>query len=151
MPRLNFCGAQAFFGFLFLWQGSFLAPFGAHLAVQAVYLWGVGHFPLDRESRRTWQIPGTKCRVCGTSLRLLQIKLDEEFECAACKETLSLLAIIRIRRFLNARRQGVMRGNFLFRERLHFIAKVVDVAVWNGSVKKLRDHRMKVSQRANRW
>ncbi len=27
-----------FFGFLFLWQGTFLAPLTAHLAVQAVYL-----------------------------------------------------------------------------------------------------------------
>ncbi len=80
----------AFFGFLFLWQGSFLAPFTAHLAVQAVYLWGVGPFPKDRQSRETWQIPGTKCPVCQTHLKLLQIKLSEVFECPSCKESLSL-------------------------------------------------------------
>ncbi|HMH80488.1 MAG TPA: CPBP family intramembrane glutamic endopeptidase [Candidatus Acidoferrum sp.] len=80
----------AFFGFLFLWQGSFLAPITAHLAVQAVYLWGVGPFPLDRQSRKTWQIPGTTCPVCHTQLKLLQIKLSEVFECPSCKERLSL-------------------------------------------------------------
>jgi hypothetical protein len=80
----------AFFGFLFLWQGSFLAPFTAHLAVQAVYLWGVGQFSQDRQSRKTWQIPGTKCPVCHTDLKLLQIKLSEVFECPSCKERLSL-------------------------------------------------------------
>src|SRR5260370_23893226 len=80
----------AFYGFLFVWQGSFLAPFTAHLAVQAVYLWGVGPFPQDRQSRKTWQIPGTKCPVCQTHLKLLQIKLSEVFECPACREPLSL-------------------------------------------------------------
>ena len=79
-----------FFGFLFLWQGSFLAPFTAHLAVQAVYLWGVGQLSQDRQSRKTWQIPGTKCPVCHTHLKLLQIKLSEVFECPSCKEPLSL-------------------------------------------------------------
>jgi CAAX prenyl protease-like protein len=79
-----------FFGFLFLWQGSLLAPFTAHLAVQAVYLWGVGQLSPDRQSRKTWQIPGTKCPVCQTNLRLLQIKLGEVFECPSCREPLSL-------------------------------------------------------------
>jgi hypothetical protein len=79
-----------FLGFLFLWQGSFLAPFTAHLAVQAVYLWGVGQFSQDRQSRKTWQIPGTKCPVCQAHLKLLQIKLTEVFECPSCKERLSL-------------------------------------------------------------
>jgi hypothetical protein len=80
----------AFFGFLFLWQGSFLALFTAHLAVQGVYLWGVGQLSQDRQSRKTWQIPGTKCPVCQTNLKLLQIKLSEVFECPSCKELLSL-------------------------------------------------------------
>lgn len=79
-----------FFGFLFLWRGSFFAPFTANLAVQAVYLWGVGQFPQDRNSRKTWQIPGTKCPVCQTHLKLLQIKLSEVFECPSCGELLSL-------------------------------------------------------------
>jgi len=79
-----------FFGFLFLWQGSFLAPFAAHLAVQAVYLWGVGEWSQDRRKRKTWQIPGTKCPVCQTHLKLLQIKLSEVFECPSCREPLSL-------------------------------------------------------------
>jgi hypothetical protein len=79
-----------FFGFLFLWQGSFLAPFMAHLAVQAVYLWGVGELSQDRKSRKTWQIPGTKCPVCQTHLKLLQVKLGEVFECPSCGERLSL-------------------------------------------------------------
>jgi hypothetical protein len=80
----------AFFGFLFLWQGSFLAPFTAHLAVQAVYLWGVGEFFQIHRSRNTWQIPGTKCPVCQAHLKLLQIKLSEVFECPSCGESLSL-------------------------------------------------------------
>jgi len=79
-----------FFGFLFLWQGSFLAPFTAHLAVQAVYLWGVGQLSQDQQSRKTWQIPGTRCPVCQTHLKLLQIKLSEVFECPSCREPLSL-------------------------------------------------------------
>jgi len=79
-----------FFGFLFLWQGSFVAPFAAHLAVQAVYVWGVGQLSQDRQSRKTWQIPGTKCPVCQAHLKLLQIKLSEVFECPSCKEPLSL-------------------------------------------------------------
>jgi len=78
-----------FFGFLFLWQGSFLAPFTANLAVQAVYLWGVGQLPQDQQSRKTWQIPGTKCPVCQTHLKLVQIKLSEAFECPSCGELLS--------------------------------------------------------------
>jgi hypothetical protein len=79
-----------FFGFLFLWQGSFLAPLTAHLAFQAVYLWGVGQLSQDRSSRKTWQIPGTKCPVCQAHLKLLQIKLSEVFECPSCGESLSL-------------------------------------------------------------
>ncbi|PYT96671.1 MAG: hypothetical protein DMG38_22950 [Acidobacteria bacterium] len=79
-----------FFGFLFLWQGSFLAPFTAHLGVQAVYLWGVGEWSQDPRSRKTWQIPGTKCPVCQANLKLLQIKLSEVFACPSCKEPLSL-------------------------------------------------------------
>src|SRR6267378_1661963 len=79
-----------FLGFLFLWQGSFLAPFTAHLAIQAVYLWGVGQWALDRKSRKTWQIPGTKCPVCHTHLKLLQIKLSDVFECPSRREPLSL-------------------------------------------------------------
>jgi hypothetical protein len=80
----------AFYGFLFSWQGSFLAPFTAHLAVQAVYLWGVGQWSQDRQSRKTWQIPGTKCPVCRANLKLLQIKLNEVFACPSYKESLSL-------------------------------------------------------------
>lgn len=78
-----------FFGFLFLWQGSFLAPFTAHLAVQAVYLWGVGQ-SRDRESRKTWQMPGTKCPVCQRNLKLLQVKMSDVFECPSCKASLSV-------------------------------------------------------------
>lgn len=79
-----------FFGFLFLWQGSFLAPLTAHLAVQAVYMWGVGQLSQYRQGRKTWQIPGTKCPVCQTHLKLLQIKLSEVFDCPSCGEPLSL-------------------------------------------------------------
>src|SRR5690349_2684707 len=78
-----------FLGFLFLWRASFLVPFAAHLAVQAVYLWGVGQWSQDRQNRKTWQIPGTKCPVCQASLKLLQIKLSEVFECPSCKKPLS--------------------------------------------------------------
>ena len=78
-----------FFGFLFLWQGSFLAPFTAHLAVHAVYLWGVGQSQ-DRESRKTWQMPGTKCPVCQRNLKLLQVKMSDVFKCPSCKASLSV-------------------------------------------------------------
>lgn len=81
---------SVFFSFLFLWRASFLAPFTAHLAVQAVYLWGVGQLSEYRQSRKTWQIPGTRCPVCQTNLNLLQIKLSEVFACPSCKEPLSL-------------------------------------------------------------
>lgn len=84
------CLEGVFLGFLFLWRGSLLAPFTAHLAVEAVYLWGVGQMPMDRQSRKTWQIPGTKCPICNAHLKLLQIKLSEAFECPSCKESLSL-------------------------------------------------------------
>jgi hypothetical protein len=91
LQRAAFASLEGmFFGFLFLWQGSFLAPFAAHLAVQAVYLWGVGEWSQDRRSRKTWQIPGTKCPVCQTHLKLLQIKLSEVFECPSCREQSSL-------------------------------------------------------------
>jgi hypothetical protein len=78
-----------FFGFLFLWQGSFLALFTAHLAVHAVYLWGVGQSQ-DRESRKTWQMPGTQCPVCHRNLKLLQIRMSDVFECPSCKASLSV-------------------------------------------------------------
>lgn len=78
-----------FFGFLFLWQGSLLAPFAAHLAVHAVYLWGVGESQ-DRESRKTWQMPGTKCHVCQGNVKLLQVKMSDVFECPSCKASLSV-------------------------------------------------------------
>jgi Type II CAAX prenyl endopeptidase Rce1-like len=91
LQRAAFASLEgAFFGFLFLWQGSFLAPFMAHLTVQAVYLWGVGEFSQIRGNRKTWQIPGTKCPVCQAHLKLLQIKLSEVFECPSCGEPLSL-------------------------------------------------------------
>src|SRR5215472_4922973 len=79
-----------FFEFLFWWQGPFLAPFTAHLAVHAVYLWGVGQSSQDHESRKTWQIPGTKCPVCRTNLKLLQVKMSGVFECPSCKASLSV-------------------------------------------------------------
>lgn len=79
-----------FFGFLFLWRGSVLAPFAAHLAVQAVYLWGVGDLSQYRHSRKTWQVPGTKCPVCHAHLKLLQIKLSDLFECPRCGAQLSV-------------------------------------------------------------
>jgi hypothetical protein len=79
-----------FFGFLFLWQGSLLAPLAAHLAFHAVYLWGFGEYSQDRESRKTWQIPGTKCPVCQANLKLLQVKMSEVFECPSCEASLSV-------------------------------------------------------------
>ncbi len=81
---------SVFFGFLFLWRGAFLAPFIAHLAVQAVYLWGIGPLAFSRQARKTWQISGTKCPVCGSALELLQIKLSDVFDCPSCKEPLSV-------------------------------------------------------------
>lgn len=79
-----------FFGFLFSWRGSFLAPIAAHLAVQAVYIWGIGDLSQYRQRRKTWQIPGTKCPVCQAHLKLLQIKLSDLFECPSCGAQLSV-------------------------------------------------------------
>ena len=53
-------------------------------------MWGVGQFSVNRQMRKTWQIPGTKCPVCRRSLGLLQIKLSEVFDCPSCKEPLSV-------------------------------------------------------------
>ena len=92
-----------FFGFLYLWRGSFFAPFLAHLVIQAVYLWGIGQLSLNRKTRKTWQIPGTKCPVCQKTLELLQIRLKDVFECPSCNATLSVSdAYQEIQRFVGA-------------------------------------------------
>ena len=61
------------FGLLFVWQRSFFAPFVAHLAVQAVYLWGVGQFSSGKLSK-PW-MRGIRCPVCNAQLSRLQIKI----------------------------------------------------------------------------
>ena len=76
------------FGLLFVWQRSFLAPFTAHLAVQAVYLWGVGQFSLRRQGK-SWR-PGIRCPLCGTQLSRLQVKMTEAFRCPSCREQISV-------------------------------------------------------------
>lgn len=76
------------FGMLFVWQRSFVAPFAAHLAVQAVYLWGVGQFSPE-EQRKPW-MRGIRCPICKAQLSRFQIKIREPFECASCHEQISV-------------------------------------------------------------
>jgi len=76
------------FGLLFVWQRSFFAPFVAHLAVQAVYLWGVGQFSSGKLSK-PW-MRGIRCPVCNAQLSRLQIKIRESFDCPACHSQVSV-------------------------------------------------------------
>ena len=79
----------AIFGVLFLWERSFAAPFAAHLAVQAVYLWGVGQFSSERRLGKSKWTRVIRCPVCGVQLSRLQVKLTEDFACPSCHKRLS--------------------------------------------------------------
>lgn len=76
------------FGMLFIWQRSFFAPFAAHLAVQAVYLWGVGQF--SPEGQRKSQMRGLRCPICKAQLSRFQIKIRDSFDCPSCHEQISV-------------------------------------------------------------
>jgi hypothetical protein len=76
------------FGLLFVWQRSFFAPFGAHLAVQAVYLLGVGQFSAE-EQRKSW-MRSIRCPVCKAQLSRFQIKIRDPFECPSCHGEISV-------------------------------------------------------------
>jgi hypothetical protein len=78
----------AIFGMLFVWQRSFFAPFAAHLAVQAVYLWGVGQF--SQGGQRTSWMRGIRCPACKAQLSRLQIKIRDPFNCPSCHEEISV-------------------------------------------------------------
>ncbi len=78
----------AILGMLFVWQRSFFAPFAAHLAVQAVYLWAVGQFSPE-EQQKSW-IRCIRCPICKPQLSRFQIKIREAFDCPACHEQISV-------------------------------------------------------------
>jgi hypothetical protein len=78
----------AIFGLLFVWQRSFIAPFAAHLAVQAVYLWGVGQFSPEGQ-RKSW-MRGIRCPVCKAQLSRFQIEIRDSFDCPSCHEQISV-------------------------------------------------------------
>jgi hypothetical protein len=78
----------AIFGMLFVWQRSFFAPFAAHLAVQAVYLWGVGQF--SPEEQRKSRMRGIRCPICNAQLSRLQIKIRDPFDCPSCHGQISV-------------------------------------------------------------
>lgn len=78
----------AIFGMLFVWQRSLFAPLSAHLAVQAVYLWGVGQFSLEGE-RKSW-MRGIRCPVCKAQLNRFQIKMRDPFNCPSCHQQISV-------------------------------------------------------------
>ncbi len=78
----------AIFGMLFIWQRSFFAPFAAHLAVQAVNLWGIGQF--SPEAERTSWMRGIRCPLCNAQLSRLQIKMQGPFNCPSCHEQISV-------------------------------------------------------------
>lgn len=80
----------AIFAILYLWQGSFLAPFTAHLVVQAVYLWGLGQFSLAARDIRPSRRRRIRCPACGVQLNRLQIRIGEAFSCPRCRERLSV-------------------------------------------------------------
>jgi hypothetical protein len=77
------------FGIVFQWQRSFLAPFAAHLAIQAVYLWGVGQFSSEGRPGKPWWHRVIRCPVCDVQLSRLQVKMREEFACPSCHKRLS--------------------------------------------------------------
>jgi hypothetical protein len=76
------------FGLLFVWQRSFFAPFAAHLAVQAVYLWGVGQFSPDGQ-RKLW-MREIRCPVCKAQLSRFQIRMRDPFDCPSCRKEISV-------------------------------------------------------------
>jgi hypothetical protein len=76
------------FGLLFVWQRSFFAPFAAHLAVQAVYLWGVGQFSPEGQGK-SW-MRGIHCPICKAQLSRFQIKMRDLFDCPSCHEQISV-------------------------------------------------------------
>lgn len=76
------------FGMLFVWQRSFLAPFAAHLVVQAVYLWGVGQFSPEGQ-QRSW-LRGIRCPICGARLNRFQIQMRDPFDCPSCHKQVSV-------------------------------------------------------------
>lgn len=76
------------FGLLFVWQRSFFAPFAAHLAAQAVYLWGAGQFS-NEEQRKPW-LRGIHCPLCKAQLSRFQIKMRDPFDCPSCHEQISV-------------------------------------------------------------
>ena len=76
------------FGLLFVWQRSFFAPFAAHLAVQAVYLWGVGQFSTEGQ-RKSW-MRGIRCPVCKAQLSRFQIRMRDPFDCPSCHQQISV-------------------------------------------------------------
>jgi len=76
------------FGLLFVWQRSFFAPFAAHLAVQAVYLWGVGQFSPEGQ-RKSW-MRCIRCPVCKAQLSRFQVKIRDPFDCPSCHEQISV-------------------------------------------------------------
>lgn len=78
----------ALFGLLYVWQQSFFAPLAAHLAVQAVYLWGVGQFS-PNGPRKPW-MRAIRCPICNAQLSRLQIKIREQFNCPSCHERISV-------------------------------------------------------------
>lgn len=80
----------AIFGGLFLWHGYFVAPFTAHLVVQAVYLWGLGHPRMDLAPGKTTKRTGINCPACGALLSRLQVKIKEGFTCPSCGVRLSV-------------------------------------------------------------
>jgi hypothetical protein len=76
------------FGMLFVWQRSFFAPLAAHLAVQAVYLWGVGQFSPEGLPK-SW-MRGIHCPICQAQLSRFQIRIRDPFDCPSCHEQISV-------------------------------------------------------------
>ncbi|HTQ86301.1 MAG TPA: CPBP family intramembrane glutamic endopeptidase [Candidatus Solibacter sp.] len=80
----------ALLALLFVWQGSILAPFTAHLAIQGVFMAAGG-----RRGRRQRFGTGAKgqpgsCPACGHALSRLEVSLREGFPCPACGAPLSV-------------------------------------------------------------
>ena len=77
-------------GILFVWQGSIVAPFVAHLFVQGVFL-AAGW---RRKEGEQVDVPARSrrgsCPACGKVLSRLEIQFGERFRCPFCGKAVSV-------------------------------------------------------------
>ena len=102
-------------GGLFLWSGSFLVPFAAHITLGAqVLLYAVAAAP-DAEAGDIHRRPFARCPACGAtlSLRQVNVNINEAFFCPSCHTRITV----------SDRRRAFLRWGFVF----VFIALLIGV------------------------